>query len=106
LWFESDFGAFEFVREDSVYQQSLVLSLREKDTIIQRDTTFDSTAVIKRLPPLTYTVTIYHDRNQNGKWDRGQVDPYRRPEPYYIRRSMEVKSGFTATVPIEFGMPR
>lgn len=106
LWFESDFGAFEFVREDSLFQKSLVLSLREKDDIIQRDTTFDSTAVLKRLPPLSYTVTIFHDINKDGVWNRGQVDPYRRPEPYYLRRSMSVKSGFTASVPIEFGMPR
>ena len=106
LWFESDFGAFEFVREDSLYQQSLVLSLRDKEDIIQRDTTFDSTAVIKRLPPLSYTVIIYQDRNENGTWDAGTVSPFKEPEPYYIRRNLKVKSGFTASVPVEFEPPR
>jgi len=102
FWFDSDFGSLEFVREDSLYQKSLVIKLFNKESDIVRDTTFDEVATIKQLPPLKYTALIYHDRNGNGKWDRGQVEPYKAPEPKFIRRNMEVRSGFTATVPIEF----
>ena len=102
FWFESDFGALEFVREDSLYQNPLVLKLFNKESEINRNVTFSKSETIKRLPPLSYTAIIFYDRNDNGKWDRGSVDPYQAPEPMFIRRNLQVRSGFTATVPVEF----
>jgi uncharacterized protein (DUF2141 family) len=36
---------------------------------------------ITRLPPGTYRLRLYADRNGNGRWDGGALAPYVPPEP-------------------------
>ena len=64
--------------------------------------TMEVRKVIENLPPLTYRFSIFKDVNANKKWDRGDIIPYERPEPYFIRRSVKIQTGFTAEVIIDF----
>jgi len=101
IWFDADLGGLEFTIQDTTKLQNGVIHLEEVDGEIKRDSTFKNSVLIEDLPPRIYQVRIFEDKNKNGRWDRGSVDPYIAPEPIFIRRNMEVRSGFTATVPIE-----
>ena len=78
------------------------LQLSDSDNSILVDSTFTESIVIDNLPPLDYQVIVFEDISDNGKWDPGNVDPYVRPEPYAIRRSIPVREGFTSEVALEF----
>ncbi len=45
--------------------------------------------------PGTYTATITHDKNANGRWDTGNYMLRRQPEPIYIQRLEQVKPNWT-----------
>lgn len=78
------------------------ITITDDDLSIRIDTTFTETITIDNLPPLNYRVIVFQDENGNGRWDRGVVDPYERPEPYAIRRRVPVREGFTSELEIEY----
>ena len=41
----------------------------------------DGTFVVRRLPPGSYRIRLFVDRNGNGRWDGGSLAPYAPPEP-------------------------
>ncbi len=54
------------------------------------------------LPAATYTAQVIEDRNGNGRWDTGDYDAHRQPEPLYtkkldpLRANWEVEAGISA----------
>lgn len=98
IWFEKRQGKLNIMREDTTDSGTPTLTLlvesAERGTMI--DTTFVGSVTVDHLPPMNYTVKSYLDRNGNGRWDHGTVDPYMPPEPYVVRTEVPVKSGFTA----------
>jgi hypothetical protein len=47
-------------------------------------------------------LVLFQDLNGNGIWDYGSVDPYIKPEPYYIQQNINIQRGFTSEVKIDF----
>jgi len=41
----------------------------------------DGTFTVRRLPPGSYRLRLFVDRNGNGRWDGGSLAPYMPPEP-------------------------
>lgn len=101
IWHSSQMGSLNIMMKDSTIN-NVRLSLTNKESGLYRDTVFTDQIEINNLPPLSYKLTVYHDKNINGRWDYGQIDPYKRPEPYYIRKQVPVEKGLTGDLTIEF----
>ncbi|NIT58570.1 MAG: hypothetical protein GWN00_20765, partial [Aliifodinibius sp.] len=101
IWHSSQMGALNVVMEDSTLK-NVRLRIENEESGFERDTLFSDQVEIGNLPPLSYKLTLYHDRNTNGRWDYGQIDPYVQPEPYYIRKQVPVEKGLTGDLTIEF----
>lgn len=101
IWHESQMGALNIMIEDTT-AKNIQLQIQNEESGITRDTTFAGQIEIENLPPLSYMVRVFQDRNDNNVWDHGQVEPYVEPEPYFIRTDVPVKRGFTGDLTIEF----
>lgn len=102
VWHPPDYGEILFSLADSADHNPyrLLLSSQERGTML--DTTFTDSVEVEQLPPLKYKVIVYGDENNNGKWDAGQVQPFREPEPYFIQRGIPVENALTAEVTVIF----
>lgn len=102
IWDSTEYGEIELnlngVDSSAVYRVE-VLDSQSKSV---RKIEFSESTVISELPPVTYKLVIFEDKNGNGNWDQGKVLPYQRPEKYYIQRGVRVQQGFTSEVNITF----
>src|SRR5699024_3497996 len=101
IWHQSEMGSLKVTTEDST-RQNIHLQIRNEESGIIRDTVFTGSVEVSSLPPLNYKVTAYQDLNENEKWDHGHLDPYEKPEPYFIQLDVPVKKGLTADLVIAF----
>lgn len=101
IWHDSKMGSIHAILQDSTVQ-NVRLHVENAEMGISRDTVFAGEVEISKLPPLNYKVIAYQDQNMNGKWDYGQVDPFVKPEPYFIQTNVPVKSGLTGDLTIIF----
>ncbi|WP_445666034.1 Ig-like domain-containing protein [Fodinibius sp. AD559] len=101
IWHSSQMGTLNIIMEDSTLQ-NVRLRIENEESGFERDTLFTDQVKINNLPSLNYKLTVYHDQNTNGRWDYGQVDPFIKPEPYYIRNQVPVEKGLTGDLTIEF----
>lgn len=102
IWQRNELGSIEIVTENADSSFITHVKLQSDDLSIEIDTTFTNTIEIENLPPLTYFAILYVDENGDGKWNMGTVEPYSKPEPYFIRRNIPVREGFTAELNVEF----
>ncbi len=102
IWQRNQLGSIEVSLLNDNPEYLSHLTITDEDLSIRIDTTFTETVTIDNLPPLNYKVIVFQDENENGKWDRGVVEPYERPEPYAIRRRVPVREGFTSELEIEY----
>ncbi len=102
FWQRNQLGSIEIDVENGDPEIIKYLQLTDKDNSILVDTTFTESITIDNLPPLEYKAIVFEDVNGNGRWDSGSVDPFIKPEPYAIRRSIPVREGFTSEVSLEF----
>lgn len=101
IWHKSQLGALNVIIEDSTLSDIHVRIKNEQSGFVQ-DTTFAEQVEINNLPALDYKITVYHDKNGNGRWDYGQIDPFEKPESYYIRKRVSVQKDLTGDLIIEF----
>lgn len=101
IWHNSQMGKLNVMTEDST-RKNVVLRITNKEVEINRDTTFTGEVTLGSLPPLTYKVIAFEDKNDNGKWDFGQVVPYKKPEPYFIQPKVPVEKQLTGDLTIAF----
>ncbi|PAU93937.1 hypothetical protein CK503_09710 [Aliifodinibius salipaludis] len=101
IWHSSQMGSLNIMMEDSTLK-NVRLRIENEESGFERDTLFTDQIEIDNLPPLSYKIMVYHDENTNGRWDYGQVEPYVKPEPYYIRKQVPVEKGLTGDLTIEF----
>ncbi len=101
IWHSSQMGALNVMMEDSTLK-NVSLTIENEESGFKKDTLFTDQVEIDNLPPLTYRLTVYHDSNDNGQWDYGKIDPYMKPESYYIRKQVPVEKGLTGDLTIEF----
>lgn len=101
IWHSSQMGALNVMMEDSTLE-NLRLRIENEESGFSQDTLFNKQVEIDNLPPLDYRVTIYHDQNENGQWDFGQVDSFVKPEPYFIQKRVPVEKDLTGDLTVEF----
>lgn len=102
VWDSTQYGEVELTLENTDTTSAHVVDLFQTNGELAKTDTLYSSGIIENLPPLTYTLVIFRDENNNGKWDKGTVIPYQKPEPYYVQRNLNVREGFTSTVRISF----
>ncbi|MEX2462694.1 MAG: Ig-like domain-containing protein [Balneolaceae bacterium] len=102
IWQRNQLGSIEFIIENSDPDIASTLRLTDSDNSIRVDTTFHQSVIIDNLPPLTYRAILFQDENGNERWDPGVVEPFEKPEPYTVRRSIPVREGFTSEVEVSY----
>ncbi|HIE16283.1 MAG TPA: DUF2141 domain-containing protein, partial [Bacteroidales bacterium] len=80
-------------------EQNLIFHLLNTNNIKIREQSFlskDSLLVFNNLPPGSYKLKVIFDRNNNGKWDTGDLKSLQQPERVaFFENMIEVKSGWT-----------
>lgn len=103
IWQRNQLGSIEFTVVNGQEELPLRLKIQDMDRSILIDTTFTGSMIeVENLPPLEYRAIIYHDENEDNLWDAGSVEPYQKPEPYAVQRSIPVREGFTSETEITF----
>jgi hypothetical protein len=102
IWQRNELGGIEIITENADSSFTTHVKLQSEDLSIEIDTTFTGSIEIDNLPPLSYNASLFVDENGDGKWGTGSVDPYIKPEPYFIRRNIPVREGFTSELGVEF----
>lgn len=102
IWQRNELGSIDIQTENADSNFTAHVTLQSDDFSIKIDTTFTNNIEIDNLPPLTYFAILFIDENEDGKWNMGTVEPYKKPEPYVIRRNIPVREGFTSELEVEF----
>ena len=102
IWQRNELGSIEILAENADSSSKTHVKLQSDDLSVEVDTTFTGSIEIDNLPPLTYFAALFVDENGDGEWNMGTVDPYSKPEPYFIRSNIPVREGFTSELRVEF----
>lgn len=102
VWDSTEYGEIELTLENTDTTATHIVHLYDEDQNLMASREMRNSGIIENLPPLTYTLVIFRDENDNRQWDKGTVVPYKAPEPYYVQRSLKVSEGFTSGVRISF----
>ena len=102
----SNWGAIELVEminpNDSVASKPVSFELYNEEGIRLNKGQFIEQIQLDSLRASTYTLRIYSDANDNGRWDEGSWMPYTKPESLIIRRSIAIQPGFSSTIRFSF----
>ena len=102
IWDELDFGEISIKVEDPDTSNQYKLSLENKEISASIDTVFTGSLSLQNLAPVSYTLKVFRDINQNNSWDQGSIIPFSAPEPYYIQQNVNIRSGLTSEITIRF----
>ena len=76
--------------------------IEPRSQIVGADTTF----VFEELPEGSYRFRAFLDRNENGRWDPGQIQPYETPEPViWSSSATESRPRWTTVLPSPLRIP-
>lgn len=94
----------EFTAEaDSGSVQHHITLLNERgEVVFEEQIEAGEAAFAENLRPGMYTLRAYQDVDGNGSWFRGEVRPWRAPEPYHIERNIEVFSRMEGDYELEY----
>lgn len=104
IWQPRDMGGLYVETADTSLSRSHRLQLYSSERGMVADTTFSGGIELEGLPPLEYRLVVFHDRNGDGEWDPGTVQPFAAPEPYFIQQQVPVRSGFVGEVTVAFDL--
>tara|TARA_R110002124_G_scaffold46903_1_gene140206 strand:+ start:5867 stop:7420 length:1554 start_codon:yes stop_codon:yes gene_type:complete len=102
IWDPVNYGGIEVNISSKDSTDQFTLKLYDAKNTYSVDTTFSRFLAIEDIPPIKYTMVIFQDINGNSIWDYGSIDPYIKPEPYYIQKNVNVQQGFTSELTIDF----
>ncbi len=102
VWDLIELGGLELRIENPDSASLYYYQVINEEQNILIDSVMTSSVEIENLAPITYELRIFKDENGNQIWDRGSVEPYRKPEPIYIRSDLNIRTGFTSEVIISF----
>lgn len=102
IWQRNQLGSIEFVPSDSDTTTRTRLLLSDENSKIEIDSTFTGSVEISNLPPVAYTAKLFRIGEDGERWDPGEIDPFRAPDPYFLRSEIPVREGFTSEVNVEF----
>lgn len=102
---DEDYGKLRVHLPSKFYGRSHILQVSgERDTIYQQPVT-DTIVSLVHVPPGVYTMRVIEDKNENGRWDAGDLFLRRQPElviPY--SNTINLKAGWEQQ--IDFDVPR
>jgi uncharacterized protein (DUF2141 family) len=91
---DDDYGKLRIHLPSKYYGPSHILQVAtDHDTIYQKPVT-DSNIALLRIAPGVYSMRIIEDKNQNGRWDAGDL---------FLRRQPEVVIPYNGTVNLKAG---
>lgn len=102
IWDPVNYGGIEIEVSSADSTDEFTLALFDDQNTYSVDTTFTNFISIEDIPSIRYTIILFQDINGNGIWDYGNIDPYVKPEPYYIQQNINVQQGFTSELKIDF----
>lgn len=102
IWRRNQLGGIEFLPADGDTSTTTRLRLFDEDRKVEIDTVFTGSVEIDRLPPVEYTAKLYRTEDAGEPWNPGTVDPFRAPDPYFVRSGIPVREGFTSELEVEF----
>ena len=86
-------GRVERWGEDAVHIEAYSEAFRESGLPFVASAELDGTFVVRQLPPGSYRLRLFVDRNGNGRWDGGSLAPYAPPEPLqWLPASISVRA--------------
>lgn len=100
IWHDNQLGELDIQLSDTTRSNRYRLVLRSQERGLAADTSFIKSILLPALPPLSYQLRLFEDLNGNDQWDYGRVQPYRAPEPYFIRNKIPVREGFTSDLEV------
>lgn len=102
IWHPDDLGKIKVMRPKNTDSARHHVRLESKEREIKRTLTFTDSTIISDLPPKRYRIIVYRDLDGNGRWNNGQVDPFKAPEPYFIQSNIPIQPGFTSDLTVRF----
>lgn len=102
VWDSTEYGEIEINIENADSSDTYYARLIDPNGEEIEFTGFTAATIITELPPVSYTLILFRDENDNQKWDTGSVSPYQSPEKYYVQRSINVQEGFISEVNVTF----
>lgn len=102
IWQRNQLGSIDFLPADDDSTTDTHLVLYDENNKVDIDTVFTGSIEITDLPPVSYTAKIYRNTDDTTTWNPGSIDPFQAPEPYFLRREIPVREGFTSEVSVEF----
>jgi hypothetical protein len=102
IWQRNQLGSIDFIPADGDTTTQTHLMLYDENNKVDVDTVYTGSVEITNLPPIVYTAKIYRNTDGEAAWTPGSVTPFRAPEPYFLRRDIPVREGFTSEVNVEF----
>lgn len=102
IWQRNQLGSIEFIPSDGDTVKQTRLMLSDENNKIEIDTVYTGSIEISSLPPVPYTAKIFRFGEEGNQWNPGRVVPFRAPDPYFLRREIPVREGFTSEVNVEF----
>lgn len=102
IWQRNELGSIEFIPADDDTVTQTHLMLFDENDKVSIDTVYVGSVEIDNLPPVEFTAKIYRNTDDEAAWNPGTIDPFQAPEPYFLRRDIPVREGFTSEVNVEF----
>jgi len=99
-----ELSSIELVRSDS-------LSYNEKnqwiieligETYYRRIHSSEKKVLIEKIGEQSLLVRAFDDLNGNDSWDSGKIEPYDKPEPFFVQKKVNLQKKMTATLSIDF----
>lgn len=102
IWDAPELGELSLSITDEDSMSTISFSLFNENIGFKLDSAFTGLITLENLAPVDYQLIVFKDENENGQWDSGTVIPFEPPEPYYLQPRVNVRSGFTSEIFIEF----
>lgn len=102
VWDSTEYGEIEINIENADSSDTYYARVIDPNGEEVEFTGFSTATIIPELPPVSYTLILFRDENDNQRWDTGSVCPYQSPEKYYVQRNINVQEGFISEVNVTF----
>ncbi|MCH2449457.1 MAG: Ig-like domain-containing protein [Gracilimonas sp.] len=102
VWDSTEYGEIEINIKNADSSDTYYARVIDPNGKEVEFTGFSTATIIPELPPVSYTLILFRDENDNQRWDTGSVSPYQSPEKYYVQRNINVQEGFISEVNVTF----
>lgn len=90
-----------FANRDSVNTNPIFIEVFGEE-FDSKQTGIDSVFTFSGIGDAKVTVRAFMDISKNGKWERGQVEPYQKPEPFFIQKDVLIRQRMESELKIDW----